>query len=38
MAVNGKESNWHDVTSGLPEGSVLGHLFFVLYIKIIYQT
>ena len=33
MAVNGKESNWHDVTSGIPQGTVLGPPLFVLYIK-----
>ena len=30
MAVNGKESNWHDVTPGI---QVLGPLLFVLYIN-----
>ena len=32
MAVNGKESNWHDVTSRISQGSVLGPQHFVLYI------
>ena len=33
MAVHGKESNWHDVTSGIPQGSVLAPLLFVLHIN-----
>ena len=33
VAVNGKESNWHDVKSGIPQGTVLGSLLFVLYIN-----
>ena len=24
VAVNGKESKWHNVTSGIPQGSVIG--------------
>ena len=33
MDVFGKGSKWHNVTSWIPQGSVLGTLLFVLYIN-----
>ena len=33
MALNGIASHWSDVTSGVLQGSVLGPLLIVLYIK-----